>query len=53
LQIETLTYQKFGSASGSPGQGAGDGIGHETASQGQDRPAPQGRSGLTHDALVP
>ena len=28
------------------GQGAGDGVGHETASQGEDRPAPQGRSGI-------
>ena len=27
-------------------QGAGDGVGHETAAQGEDRPAPQGRSGV-------
>ena len=28
------------------GQGAGDGVGHETAAQGQGRPAPQNRSGV-------
>ena len=43
---ETLTYQTFISASGSLGQGAGDGVGHETAAQGQGRPAPQNRSGV-------
>ena len=31
---------------GSSSQGAGDGVGHETAAQGEDCPAPQGRSGV-------
>ena len=43
---ETLTYQTFISASGSLGQGAGDGVGHETAAQSQDRTAPQNRSAV-------
>ena len=43
---EIPTYHTFRSASGSLGQGAGDGVGHEAAAQGQDRPAPQGRAGV-------
>ncbi len=31
---------------GSLGQGAGDGVGHETAAQGEDRAAPQGGAGI-------
>ena len=31
---------------GSLGQGAGDGVGHEAAAQGEDCSAPQGRSGV-------
>lgn len=31
---------------GSSGQGAGDGVSHETAAQGEDRAATQGRTGV-------
>ena len=43
---EIPTYHTLGSASGSLGQGAGDGVGHEAAAQGEDRAALQGRSGV-------
>ena len=42
-------YQAPGSTSaGSLGQGAGDGVGHEAAAQGEDCPAPHSRACVEH-----